>query len=136
MANSSGRLDCINTGGLKSLQHTLVFDVLELSTVEEWEGNLERRTKVLAKDGQIELDPERLVVEEQRDAARHLGNLEGNGDPIEKAPLELADLDGGEERQLDVGCEHGIESLLVDESSELRTGSQQSIRDERSDLWY
>jgi len=77
---------------------------------------------VLAEDGQIELDPQRLVLHEQRDAARHLGNLDGDGDPMEKAPLELADPDSGEERQLDVGCDHGVESLLVDESSELRAG--------------
>ena len=121
VANSSSRL---NGGGLKSLQHILVFDILELSAEEEWEGKeLERRTKVLAEDGQIELDPQRLVLHEQRDAARHLGNLDGDGDPMEKAPLELADPDSGEERQLDVGCDHGVESLLVDESTELRAGS-------------
>jgi len=120
LVNSSGRLDA---SGLESLQYILVFDILELPTEEEWEGKeLERRTKVLAEDRQIELDPQRLVLHEQRDAARHLGNLDGDGDPMEKAPLELANLDSGEERQLDVGCDHGIESLLVDESTELRAG--------------
>jgi len=134
LVNSSGRLD---TGCLKPLQHILVFSILQLPTEEEWEGkDLERRTIVLAEDGQIELDPQRLVLDEQRDAARDLGNLEGDGDPSDEVPLELADLDSREERNLDEGCDHGVESLLVDESTKLRAGSQQSIRDEKSDVWY
>ena len=126
--NSSG-LDCINAGSLESLQHILVLHFLQLS-LQEWKVHeLQRRTEVLAEDGQIEPDPKCVVLDEQRDAARDLGNLDRDGDPSAEISLELANLDGGEERNLDVGCDYGIECLLVDESTELRVGrvSGQSV---------
>ena len=111
--NSSG-LDCINAGSLESLQHILVLHFLQLS-LQEWKVHeLQRRTEVLAEDGQIEPDPKCVVLDEHRDAACDPGNLDRNGDPSTEIALELTNLD--------VGCDHGIECLLFDEFTELRVG--------------